>query len=96
MIFNFIIVAILPVILIGFITLYIFTGYLEKEIARKNFLLAKSVSGEVGAFLDQPKDMLRQIETMIEGGGLSNEDLFRTSLESVVSNHPVFEMIEVM
>lgn len=93
---NFILVAILPVILIGFITLYIFTGYLEEEITRKNFLLAKSVSGEIGAFLDQPKEMLRQIETMIEGGGLSNEDLFVASLESIISNYPVFEMIEVI
>lgn len=96
LIFNFILVAILPVILIGFITLYIFTGYLEKEITRKNFLLAKSVSGEIGAFIDQPKDLLRQIETMIEGGGLSNEDLFVASLESIISNYPVFEMIEVI
>ena len=96
LIFNFILVAILPIILIGFITLYIFAGYLEKEIARKNFLLAKSVSGEIGAFLDQPKDMLRQIETKIEGGGLSNEDLFVASLESIISNYPVFEMIEVL
>jgi two-component system, cell cycle sensor histidine kinase and response regulator CckA len=96
LIFNFIIVAIVPLILIGFITLYIFTGYLEKEITRKNFLLAKSVSGEIGAFIGQPKDMLRQIETMIEGGGLHNEDLFAASLESVISNYPVFEMIEVI
>ena len=96
LIFNFILVAILPIILIGFITLTIFTGYLEKEIARKNFLLAKSVSGEIGAFIDQPKDMLRQIAAMIEGGGLSNEDLFRASLEAVISNYPVFEMIEVI
>jgi len=93
---NFILVAILPIILIGFITLHVFTGYLEKEITRKNFLLAKSVSGEIGAFLDQPKDMLRQIETMIEGGGLTNEDLFVASLESIISNYPVFEMIEVI
>ena len=96
LIFNFILVAILPVILIGFITLYIFTGYLEKEITGKNFLLAKSVSGEIGAFLDQPKDMLRQIATMIEGGGLSDEDQFRASLESIISNYPVFEMIEIL
>lgn len=96
LIFNFILVAILPLMLIGFITLTIFTGYLEKEITRKNFLLAKSVSGEIGAFIDQPKDMLRQIATMIEGGGMSNEDLFRASLESIISNYPVFEMIEVI
>ena len=96
LIFNFILVAILPIILIGFIILYIFTGYLEKEITRKNFLLAKSVSGEIGAFLDQPKDMLRQIATMIEGGGLSDEDQFRASLESIISNYPVFEMIEIL
>ena len=93
---NFILVAILPLILIGYITLTIFTGYLEKEITRKNFLLAKSIGGEIGAFLDQPKDMLRQIATMIEGGAMSNEDLFRASLESVIANYPVFERIEII
>jgi len=96
LIFNFILVALLPLILIGFITLTIFTGYLEKEIARKDFLLAKSVGGEIGAFIDQPEDMLRQIAAMIEGGAMSNEDLFRASLESIISNYPVFEMIEVI
>ena len=45
---NFILVAILPLILIGFIVLHIFTGYLEKEITQKNFLLAKSIGGEIG------------------------------------------------
>ena len=96
LIFNFILVALLPLILIGFITLTIFTGYLEKEITRKNFLLAKSVGGEIGAFIDQPKDILRQLAAMIEGGGMSDEDLFRASLESIISNYPVFEMIEVI
>jgi hypothetical protein len=70
LILNFILVALLPLILIGFITLTIFTGYLEKEITRKDFLLAKSVGGEIGAFIDQPKDMLRQIAAMIEGGAM--------------------------
>ncbi len=93
---NFILVAILPLILIGYITLTIFTGYLEKEITRKNFLLAKSIGGEIGAFIDQPKDMLRQIATMIEGGTMSNEDLFKASLESVITNYPVFERIEII
>ena len=96
LIFNFILVAILPLVLLGFITLTIFTGYLEKEITRKDFLLAKSVSGEIGAFIDQPKDMLRQIAAMIEGGDMFNKDLFRASLESIISNYPVFEMIEVI
>ncbi len=96
LILNFILVALLPLVLIGFITLTIFTGYLEKEITRKDFLLAKSVGGEIGAFIDQPKDMLRQIAAMIEGGAMSNKDLFRASLESIISNYPVFEMIEVI
>ncbi len=96
LILNFILVAILPLVVIGFITLYLFTGYLEEEITRKNFLLAKSISGEIGAFIDQPKDMLRQLAAMIEGGHMSNEDLFRASLESIIANYPVFEMIEVI
>ncbi|MBW1781800.1 MAG: PAS domain S-box protein [Deltaproteobacteria bacterium] len=96
LILDLVLVSILPLALIGIITLHVLTGYLEKEITRKNFLLAKSLSGEIGAFINEPKDILRQLAIMIEGGALRDNDLFNASMESVISNYPVFEMIEVL
>jgi len=96
LIVNFILVALIPILLTGLISLHIFTGYLEKEILSKNSLTARSVSGQIGLFLNEPKDVLRRVAAMIEGGGLSNRDLFRASLESIISNYPVFRMIQVL
>ncbi len=96
LILNLVLVTILPLVLIGLITLHVLTGYLEREITHKNFLLSKSLSGEIGVFINEPKDILRQLATMIEGGALRDRELFVASLESVLSNYPVFEMIEVL
>lgn len=96
LILNFVLVGLLPLIGVAVVTLHVVTESLEKEIIQKNALLAKSLSGEIGAFIHEPKDILRQLGTMIEGGALTDRELFNASLESVLSNYPVFEMIEVL
>ncbi len=96
LIFNFVLVALMPLVLVAIMTLYVLTGHLEREITRKNFLLAKSLSGEIGVFLHEPKDVLREIAVMIEGGAIENRDLFDASLMSIMANYPVFERTEVL
>ncbi|MCF8119966.1 MAG: response regulator [Deltaproteobacteria bacterium] len=96
LILNFVLVGLLPLIVVTVVTHYVLTGHLEREITQKNFLLAKSLSGEIGAFLHEPKDMLRQLAAMLGQDALRNKELFQASLESVISNYPVFEMIEVL
>lgn len=96
LVLNLVLVALLPVVLVATMTLNILTGHLKGEIEHENFLLAKSLSGEIGAFINEPKDVLRRLAVMIEAGALKDRELFNASLMSALSNYPVFEMIEVL
>ena len=51
--FNFILVAILPLLIVGITTLYLMTTSMRQEISDKNFLLAKSLTDEIELFLKE-------------------------------------------
>ncbi|CAN2048711.1 two-component system, sensor histidine kinase [Candidatus Magnetomoraceae bacterium gMMP-13] len=94
--FNFIIAATLPILLTGLITLYFLTIQMEKEISDKNFLLAKSIAGEIERFLEEPSGLLKQIEEVTEITALIKKDQINTYLHSVSKNYKFFEMIMIL
>ncbi|CAN2050586.1 two-component system, sensor histidine kinase [Candidatus Magnetomoraceae bacterium gMMP-1] len=94
--FNFIIAATLPILLTGLITLYFLTIQMEKEINDKNFLLAKSIAGEIERFLEEPSGLLKQIEEVTEITALIKKDQINTYLHSVSKNYKFFEMIMIL
>jgi two-component system sensor kinase FixL len=93
---NFVFVATLPVLIVGLLGLYILTANLEKEIAAKNLLLARSLASEVERFLDEPLRLLTQINDVTTLGGLLREDAINTYLATVIKNYHYFETIMIL
>lgn len=91
---NFVLFATLPMLAIGFIALHILTTSMEKEIANKNFLLAKSLASEVERFLEEPLRLLYQIQDVVDGKGLIL-NYINSYLDSVISNYTFFDMIMI-
>jgi signal transduction histidine kinase len=93
---NFILVATLPVLIVGLIGLHIFTTGMEREITDKNFLLAQSLVGEVERFLKEPMNILQQIKDVIGHDGMIAPHHITSYLSSVITNYQFFETLMIL
>ena len=94
--FNFVLMAALPILIVGFITLKILTQNLTEGITRKNFLLAKSLAGEVERFLSEPFSLLGQVEEIVEQKKLIGGEQINDYLSAVIRHYGFFNMIQVL
>lgn len=94
--FNFVLIAVLPILVVGFITLKILTKNLTEEITHKNYVLSKSLAGEVERFLSEPFSLLGQVEEIIEKRGLIAGEQINDYLTAVISHYGFFNMIQVL
>ncbi len=92
---NFNIVAVLPII-IGLVALESLRFNMENEITTKNNLLAKSLVGELGQFLEEPKTLLRQITGMIEKNEFIAPDELNDFLNLLIDTYDFFNMIKIL
>ncbi|MCP4118968.1 MAG: hypothetical protein GY737_26935 [Desulfobacteraceae bacterium] len=93
---NFVIAAILPIVVLGIVSLNILNKSIKEEVFSKNLLLARAVSGEVERFLTEPERILVQIRDMIETEKLISVDNVNSYLASVLRHYLTFEMIRVL
>lgn len=91
--FNFISVALLPIIVFGLITLNILTENMENEIRWKNMLLARHLSSQVERFLGEPLSLLRQIGDVVISRELIKTPELNEYIESVMGNYGLFDTI---
>jgi len=63
---SFILVATLPILVIGIIALQSLSAGMEREITNKNLLLAKTLAGEVDRFLEEPMNFLKHTKEVLE------------------------------
>ena len=96
LIFNFVLVVMVPILIISFFSIHILTEKLGKEISNKNLLIAGSLAGEVEKFLNEPQNILAQIEDVIAENGLIEEQQINSYLEKVVNNYQCFDMIQIL
>ncbi len=93
---NFIIAAILPIVVLGIVSLNILNKSIKGEVFSKNLLLTRAVAGEVERFLKEPERILVQIKEMIETEKLISPDNTDSYLASVLRHYHTFEMIRIL
>ncbi len=94
--FNFLLVAILPLLVIGLITLHLLTKSVEREITNKNFLLAKSLAGEVERFLNEPMSLLGHVKEIALKKGLIKGEKINDFLEMLARQYDFFDSIQIL
>lgn len=87
------VLATLPILAVGLISLYILTANIKEEISTKHLILTRSLSNEVEAFMIQPRNLLKQVEAIAERPDLIATNERNVYLESVVKNYPLIELI---
>lgn len=93
---GFIIVAVLPIIAIGLLSLKSMSSALKSEISRKNLILARAVAGELELFLQEPLTLLRHSKELIENSKLIEPDLLEEYLTTLNTNYRYFNMVVLL
>ncbi len=86
--FNYILVATVPFVIIGFLILTTMTRNLEKEITNDQLILSRSLAREVEQFLYEPLHLLGQIEEVLERKGLISDWQINSYLDSIMVHYP--------
>ncbi len=85
--------AVLPILLVGLISLLILTANMKQDISNNNLLLTRSLANEVEAFLVPPLNLLEQVKKIIARPNLISPNERTAYLEEIVSNYPFMELI---
>ena len=93
---NFVLSAMLPFAAFGIITIVISKSYMEKEFTSRNFMIAKSLSGEIQEFLDQPLSVLDYVEAEISGDSTISGADITSFLEGLIKQFSYFTMIQIL
>ena len=93
---NFVLVALCPIVAIGYITLHLLTKSLENETIQKNVLLVKSLNGEIRQYLADPRAKLEQIAAVIQDGRMVKPSRMNAFLETAVNHDPAISGIQVV
>ena len=93
---NFILVALVPVVVIGFITLHLLTTSLKRDIVQKNSLLAQSLAGEVKGYLAEPQAVLGQVAAIIQDKGMLKSSDIDRFLETTIKSYPFLFCIQMI
>lgn len=90
---NFILAAALPVVIVGLITLAVLSNSTEQEITQKNELLANSLAREFEQLLNEPVNLLKHTQQVIDSSEVMSLTTTNQYLESIVVTYDFFDMI---
>ncbi|MBN1346072.1 MAG: PAS domain-containing protein [Phycisphaerae bacterium] len=93
---SFVLVAALPVLAVGLLGLRSLSTSLEREITNKNYLLARSLVGELERFLNEPMNLLVQIRDMTESESIVSSSGLDAYLAALLSHYEFFDMICIL
>jgi signal transduction histidine kinase/DNA-binding response OmpR family regulator len=96
LIFGFVLVATLPILVIGVIALQILSAGMKKELTDKNLLLSKTLAGEVDRFLEEPMNFLKHTKEVLETQDLTQSDTINTQLASIIRIYRFFDTLMIL
>jgi signal transduction histidine kinase/DNA-binding NarL/FixJ family response regulator len=93
---SFILVATLPILVIGIIALQSLSAGMEREITNKNLLLAKTLAGEVDRFLEEPMNFLKHTKEVLEKENLIQSDRINAQLAAILKIYRFFDTLMIL
>ncbi len=93
LLWRFLFLSLLPVLLLGGVTLTLVNRETRVNLETKNFLLANAVAREIGESLREPQSVLRQLAAVLLLDLADEKNATRLLLDSAVRNSDYFDSI---
>ncbi|MBF0200597.1 MAG: HAMP domain-containing protein [Desulfamplus sp.] len=93
---SFLLIALLPVIITGTISLTVMSGMMERDILEKNYEIAKAVAGEISRTLDEPMNIMGAMEAMLIHQRLIQPHELNRYLGTLIQTYPLFDSLKIL
>ncbi|GAB4564789.1 MAG: hypothetical protein Tsb0017_24910 [Geothermobacteraceae bacterium] len=93
---RFLLLSLLPVVLVGAVTLWLVPAQQRRALESENLLLADSVASQVSESLREPQSVLRQLAAILVNYFHSEQDNTGLLLDSAVRNADYFDSIMLL
>jgi PAS domain S-box-containing protein len=88
--------AVIPLIVISLVVLVFLAKVTVDDVAAKNLILARSVSGEIEGFLREPLSVLQNVRRILQAGRELKGEEIEQILDSHIGHTELFESIYVL
>lgn len=92
----FVVLAAIPLLIVGLLTIFYLTDTTEKEVTKKNNLLAQSMAGEAERFLQEPLHALEEFGDNFLLNRAFTEDWFKMYSRNFLKRHGYFQSVRVL
>ena len=93
---SFLLIATLPLLVTGFISLKIMSQRMEQEIFEKNQAIADAIAGEISRSLEEPLSILRQAREMMDSEAFILPSEQNRYLASILRSYPFFDRLKIL
>ncbi len=93
---SFLVIAALPVIMIGWIGVQTLSHRMEAEIFENHYVISRAMAGEIERFLDQPVGILNQIIEVFHSRRLIRQNDIGEYLDAVFKSYPHFVGLQIV
>jgi len=96
LLFSFVLVAGLPILVMGFVTVRLISADIAQDVRVNNLLIARSLSSEIHLFLHRSFSFLKQVEETVIEKRYIREDEINAYLDSSLKDRRDFESLEIL
>ena len=94
--FNFVLVATLPILVVGGIALQILGTDMERKLTDRKLLLATTIAGELDRFLEEPMNFLKLMQEVLDNQNVKQAGKINIQLGSIMKIYKFFDMIMIL
>jgi PAS domain S-box-containing protein len=96
MIFNDMVVFVLPCLVFGFISISMFNDTIEKNIKHDNAIISTYVNNQVDSTIQNPINMMNGIKSRLYNNGVVSDKEVNEYLNNIINIYPYFDTIMIM
>ncbi len=96
MILNNILIFILPVLVLGYGTIYISNKRIEQDIKYDNIIISNYINNQVASFIQNPINMMNEIKKGLISKKFNDDNKIDDYLNAMINIYPYFDAVEVI
>lgn len=96
MMLNNIIIFILPVLILAYVTIYVFNQRIEQDIKYDNLIISNYINNQVTSFIQNPINMMNDIKKGLLSKEFNDDAEVNQYLNTIVNIYPYFDSVQII
>jgi signal transduction histidine kinase/ActR/RegA family two-component response regulator len=96
MILNNILIFILPVLILGYVTIYTSNKRIEQDIKYDNTIISNYINNQIASFIQNPINMMNEIRESLLSKKFNDNDKINEYLNTIINIYPYFDTVKII